>query len=44
MVTQEKFDKAVEELSDYVAELQEKYGLTDEEIREILDIVRYDYV
>jgi DNA-binding transcriptional regulator YhcF (GntR family) len=44
MVTQEKFDKAVEELSDYVEELQRKFGLTDEEIRAILDIVRYDYV
>ena len=43
MVDPKVFDKAVDELLDYVAELQEKYGLTDEELKDLIDIVR-DFV
>lgn len=40
---QQLFDKAVEEISEFVGEIQRKHGLSDLEIRDILDIVRSDY-
>jgi hypothetical protein len=44
MVEQKVFDVAVEELAEYVENLKWKKGLSDQEVRDILDIVRQDYV
>jgi hypothetical protein len=40
MVESKVFDKLVEELADYIMELQEKHGLTDGEVKDLIDIVR----
>ena len=43
MVEQKIFDEAVEKLGYFLEELQEKYGLTDREILDIMDLCGYDY-
>lgn len=37
------FEKAREKISDYVEDIQKLYDLSDEEMKDILDIVSEDY-
>jgi orotate phosphoribosyltransferase-like protein len=44
MAKRETFNLAIEELAEYAERLKNEKGLSDREIRDILDIVRQNYV
>lgn len=39
-----KFEKALGRISDYVTEVKSEFDLSDLEVRDILELVRSDYV
>jgi antitoxin component HigA of HigAB toxin-antitoxin module len=43
MVKREVLNQLIEEVAEYISELEDKYGLTDKEIVEILDTVKEAY-
>lgn len=43
-MNQKQFDEAVEKLTDLAEDLQEETEATDEEIKDILDLVRQNWV
>jgi lipoate-protein ligase A len=43
MVKREVLNQLIEEVAEYISELEDKYGLTDKEIVEILDTVKEEY-
>jgi lipoate-protein ligase A len=43
MVKREVLNQLIEEVAEFMAELEDKYGLTSEEIVEILDTVKEEY-
>jgi hypothetical protein len=43
MTNQEKFDASVSKLTDFLEVLKERYGLTNQEVHDILDIAQQDY-
>jgi lipoate-protein ligase A len=43
MVKREVLNQLIEEVAEYISELEDKYGLTDKEIVEILEAVKEEY-
>jgi hypothetical protein len=43
MVKSEVLNQLIEEVAEFISELEDKYGLTSEEIVEILDTVKEQY-
>jgi lipoate-protein ligase A len=43
MVKREVLNQLIEEVAEYISELEDKYGLTSEEIVEILETVKEQY-
>jgi lipoate-protein ligase A len=43
MVRRDLIHRLVEEVAEYISELEDKYGLTSEEIVEILETVKEEY-
>jgi lipoate-protein ligase A len=43
MVSREVLNQLIEEVAEYISELEDKYGLTDKEIIQILEAVKENY-
>jgi hypothetical protein len=43
MVSREVLNQLIEEVAEYISELEDKYGLTDTEIVQILEAVKEQY-
>ena len=43
MVGREVLNRLIQEVAEFISELEDKYGLTSEEIVEILDTVKEEY-